>query len=85
MTNNATRLARLRRECDIAAGPVWLLAVARAALVLALELEALLGETVPTLLGQPRRSQDVTLDQWKAIYLACDREAMRADQRLPRA
>jgi hypothetical protein len=48
MTNEDTRLARLRRECDFSAGPVWLLAAACAVLLLMLGLNALLGETAST-------------------------------------
>ncbi len=41
------RLARMQRECDVATGPVLLLAAASAALVIVLGLDALLGETPP--------------------------------------
>ena len=48
MTNEGTRLARLRRECDFSAGPAWLLAAACAVLLLVLGLNALLGVTAST-------------------------------------
>ena len=48
MTSENARLARLQRECDVAAGPVWLLAVACGVLVLLLGLDALLDKTAPT-------------------------------------
>jgi hypothetical protein len=49
MNSNAIhqRLSRLQRECDIAIGPMLLLAVASAVLVFVLGLDALLEEATP--------------------------------------
>ena len=49
---NHQRLSRLQRECDMAIGPVLLLAAASVALVIVLGLDALLGETTPAQAAQ---------------------------------
>jgi hypothetical protein len=50
---NPLRLARFQRECDVAIGPVLLLAAACAVLVLAFGLNALLDEATPAQTAEP--------------------------------
>jgi hypothetical protein len=49
----ATRRARMQRECEVSAVPVWLLLVACAALVFALGLSASIGDADEVPSAQP--------------------------------
>jgi hypothetical protein len=47
MTKQYKRIARLKHECDVSVGPVWLLAAACAVLVLVMLMNAALSDTTP--------------------------------------
>lgn len=54
---NHLRLARFQRECDVAIGPVLLLAAASAVLILVLGLNALLEEATPAPAAEPTQQR----------------------------